>query len=313
MARDWSNERFVKLYRDESPDEAVWCWQAIALWPQLIRKADHAGEIRTRKGLRGVAALTRLPLEIVVEAGMEELLADGCVVETPTGYRIPNYIEAQRAVASNNRRTAEWRARERAKESANGEQDNNDVTPGDAAETFSDETKRDVTPRDSELNRDELNRTEEEHTPRAHEPRDRVLALSQEALSHVRRVAGTLAAELGVVFQQGNAIEVEGMALKATAAWMAEGGEELVRSRIRHLVAFRSERARARGDLLFWEETTWWSLGNIAKDLGQPIANARKSALGRDGPGGSSRQPTGAAAGADALEILRRRKQGQSP
>lgn len=314
MARDWSNERFVKLYRDESPDEAVWCWQAIALWPQLIRKADPAGEIRTRKGLRGVAALTRLPLDIVVEAGMAELLGDGCVVETPSGYKIPNYIDAQRAVASSNRRTAEWRARERAKESTNGEVADNDVTRGDAVETRGDEVGRDEAPRDSELNRDELNRTEEEtHTARA--TRDRVLKLSQEALSHVRRTAGQLAKELGVVFQQGSAMEVEGMAVKAVAMWHADGGETLVRERIRQLVAFRAQRARAKGDLVFWEETIWWSLENIARDLAQPMERASAvSSHGRDGPGGRSRAPsTGSAAGAEALEILQRRKQGNAP
>ena len=61
-------------------------------------------------------------------------------------------------------------------------------------------------------------------------------------------------------------------------------------------------------------------MGYLGGDLAWPglLSKTVASVRGRDGPGGdrssrSSRQPTGAAAGADALEILRRRKQGQPP
>src|SRR5690349_986751 len=99
MALDWANERYIRFYVREKPDEAAWCWQATALWPQLLRRADRAGVIETRKGARGLAGLTRLPLE-VVEPGLVDLVADGCIVQTATGYYIPNYIDAQTTKSS---------------------------------------------------------------------------------------------------------------------------------------------------------------------------------------------------------------------
>ena len=66
MARDWSLARFVRLYVNESADEAAWDWQARCVWPLLIKAADRAGVIETSKGAKGLAAQIRMPLEVVV-------------------------------------------------------------------------------------------------------------------------------------------------------------------------------------------------------------------------------------------------------
>ena len=149
-----------------------------------------------------------------------------------------------------------------------------------------------------------------DHTPPS---RDRVASLAAEAMTAVRQVAAELAQELGVKFMRGNPMAVEGMARAAVAGWLAVGGEAEVRDCVGRLIAFRSRRALAERHLRFWVEETWWEASGIARDLGQPMDLAERRSRGGDGPGGPSRQPTGAAAGADALEILRRRKQGQSP
>ena len=77
MGMDWANERYVRLYVRETPDQALWCWQALAIWPWLVVRAERSGELSTRKGAAGLAALLRIPLE-VVEPGIADLLAVAC-------------------------------------------------------------------------------------------------------------------------------------------------------------------------------------------------------------------------------------------
>lgn len=112
MALDWANERWVRLYTRETPDQAAWDWQARALWPWLLARVDGAGVIET-KGAKGLAAIVRLPLE-VVELGIAALIEDGCVVPMPRGYVIRNFIEAQTTKSSTNRRQAAVRELDRA-------------------------------------------------------------------------------------------------------------------------------------------------------------------------------------------------------
>lgn len=135
MALDWSNERYVRLYTRITPDMALWCWQAKAIWPWLLAAADRAGVIAARKGARAIAKLVDMPLEVVTEGleGEDGLLADGCVVATADGYVIRNYVEAQTAVASVNKRVADHRARQRRGDTLDVCNDgNNDVTRGNA-------------------------------------------------------------------------------------------------------------------------------------------------------------------------------------
>lgn len=139
---DWANERYVRLYTSETADQAAWSWQARMVWPWLLAKADRAGVIATKTAARGVAALTRLPIEHV-EIGLGDLMADGCVEEwRGGGYKIRNFLEAQNTPSSNSKRVAELRARERLDSDSNaaerdvtgcnaekrGETDGNDST-----------------------------------------------------------------------------------------------------------------------------------------------------------------------------------------
>ena len=149
MALDWSNERYVRLYTRITPDMALWCWQAKAIWPWLLAAADRAGVIGTRKGTRGIAALIGMPTE-VVDAGIADLLGDGCIVATEAGYAIPNYVEAQTAQASPNKRAADYRARQRLGESLDSRNDaDSSVTENHApsrAVTRSNGASREITP-----------------------------------------------------------------------------------------------------------------------------------------------------------------------
>lgn len=137
---DWSNERFVRLYTRDTPEWLCWCWQARALWPLLLRKADRSGVIANKLGARGLAALAGLPVD-VVEAGLPDLLADGCLAEHQLGLVIPNYIEANEAPLSDKQRQRESRERRRV------------VTKRDSGSqnvTERHEVSRDVTPRHSD-------------------------------------------------------------------------------------------------------------------------------------------------------------------
>lgn len=124
MALDWSNERYVRLYTRITPDMALWCWQAKAIWPWMLASAERSGTIAAKRGgAAGLAKLIGMPLA-VVEAGLNGsdedgigLLDDGCVVATASGYSIPNYANAQTAQASQNKRAADYRARQRLAES----------------------------------------------------------------------------------------------------------------------------------------------------------------------------------------------------
>lgn len=96
MSLDWANERYVRVYTRDTAEQLCWPWEARAIWWLLIRKADRSGmlPVPTKLGMRGVAALISMPVE-VVEVGLAALLEDGCVRAVPEGFLIPNYIEAQ--------------------------------------------------------------------------------------------------------------------------------------------------------------------------------------------------------------------------
>ncbi len=112
MSLDWSNERYVRLYRP-SVDHRALCWQARAIWPLLLQEADGAGVLGARKGVAALARAIDVPAE-VVEAGISDLLDDGCLVAIPGGYCIRNYVEAQTATMTDNSRKARQREHDRA-------------------------------------------------------------------------------------------------------------------------------------------------------------------------------------------------------
>lgn len=153
---DWSNERYVRVYTRDTADWSCLSWQARALWLMIVRKLDRSGVLSTNKGARGVAALVVMPLD-VVEPALAELLDDGCLVASESGYTAPNYLAAQEAKQSDRQRAKESRGRRRDVELGVTPCDADDhaVTERDASVTAGHAPSRAVTKRDDDItNRD---------------------------------------------------------------------------------------------------------------------------------------------------------------
>lgn len=163
---DWANERWVRLYTRDTTTWKMLDWRARTVLMHLLRKVDRAGVLDVGDtGTMGLAAVLELPLEIV-EPGVERLLHPRLrvVVETPTAYVLPNYLEAQEAVQTTNHRSAEYRARKRAYALAAAKpaiaelvrlpapaRIGDDVAPRDGAITKRDASDDGVTPRDGSV------------------------------------------------------------------------------------------------------------------------------------------------------------------
>lgn len=111
---DWANERYVRVYVRDTPEWICLSWQARALFHEVMRKVDRAGVLPIgRAGARGLAALVRMPEEVVGPA-LAELSEDGCLELNEGAIIIPNFIEAQEAKQSDAHRARESRSRRRA-------------------------------------------------------------------------------------------------------------------------------------------------------------------------------------------------------
>lgn len=111
---DWSNEIYVKLYQRETADDQLLSWEARALWHEMLKRFDRSGIIKARRGAQGLAALVRIPGD-VVERALSELLDDGRVQATEGGWVAPNFMAAQEATKSHALRQREYRERQREK------------------------------------------------------------------------------------------------------------------------------------------------------------------------------------------------------
>lgn len=134
---DWSNEDYVRLYRRVTDDDLLLSWEARAVWHEMLKKFDRSGLLETRRGMRGLAALLHVPRD-VVERVIPELLEDGRIQETPTGYFAKNFLEAQEAPKSDRLRARESRIRRR--DAAAG------TVSTTSPVTICDESSRGVTP-----------------------------------------------------------------------------------------------------------------------------------------------------------------------
>jgi hypothetical protein len=110
---EWTDEPHVRVYTRDTEDYIALSWEARAVWHELLRKLDSSGRLEMRRGRRALAALIRVPPE-VVELAITELVADGCLRELATGYLAPNFATAQKAPKSPKLRARE--ARERAQQ-----------------------------------------------------------------------------------------------------------------------------------------------------------------------------------------------------
>lgn len=109
MAIDWANEPYVRLYKRKTDDDLLLSWQARAVWHEMLKEFDRSGLIETRRGVQGLAAVIRIPLD-VVEGALGELIEDGRVRSIPgVGFASKNYIVANDTPRSDKARQKESR------------------------------------------------------------------------------------------------------------------------------------------------------------------------------------------------------------
>jgi hypothetical protein len=136
----WEIERYVKLYRRDTPEWLLVPWRARGLFDEMLRKCDLDGTIECGKLPPAQAVVVLLggrPEDVPeVEQLLGLLLADGCVRDECDGRTsrrqllIPNYREAQDIGMTGAERTARWRDRQKAKSSG----DTQEKTPCDASD-----------------------------------------------------------------------------------------------------------------------------------------------------------------------------------
>jgi hypothetical protein len=138
VAIDWSNEPFARLYKRETDDDLLLSWEARAVWHEFLKRCDRSGLLETRRGVQGMAAMLRIPLE-VVERVLQELIEDGRMRSVPhRGFIAPNYTGANEATRSDKARQADSRSKRRAaalstdKQVVENHNPSRDVTSGHA-------------------------------------------------------------------------------------------------------------------------------------------------------------------------------------
>lgn len=140
MAIDWSTEPFARLYKRETDDDLLLSWQARAVWHEFLKRCDVSGHLATKRGVQGMAALLRIPPD-VVEPALAELVDDGRIRSVNgVGFVAPNYVDANYVARSNGARQAAFRAKQRAVS----------VSDGNGSYGTSDSTADVVTPRNAE-------------------------------------------------------------------------------------------------------------------------------------------------------------------
>jgi hypothetical protein len=108
---NWSDERYVRLYTRDSSDWLCMSFLAQGLLCLVMRKVDRAGVLPLgRSGRKSVAiAIGHAHQWPMLEPALEELLEDGCVKIEGDLLVIPNFIEAQEALASDAARAKKHR------------------------------------------------------------------------------------------------------------------------------------------------------------------------------------------------------------
>ena len=146
MAIDFANEKYVRVYVRDTMTLTLLSWQARALLWEIMRKADRSGVIDVGgHGARGIAAVTRIPLD-AVEPAIKELIDVGTLQVGEGCFILPRFIEAQETSSSDKKRQKETRERRRAK--AMGDETSQPVTKRDETSqnvTDSHDASHDVT------------------------------------------------------------------------------------------------------------------------------------------------------------------------
>lgn len=109
----WEDERYTRLYTRDTTNWVLGPWESRAVLPLAMRKLDRSGALDLGEdGLEGLAALVRMPIEIV-DAGMAWWFKKGTFEIRGTVLVMTHYREAQEARASDKKRAKDKRDRER--------------------------------------------------------------------------------------------------------------------------------------------------------------------------------------------------------
>lgn len=111
--RDWTNERWIKMYTRRTVNWQMLSFEAQGLFDQLMKVVDSVGLLELgRYGRRGVAvAIGHQHRWRDLEAPLQELLDDGCVQLVGEALWIPNFLAAQEARTSDAQRQRDLRER----------------------------------------------------------------------------------------------------------------------------------------------------------------------------------------------------------
>jgi hypothetical protein len=113
MPRDWSEERWIKVYLVDSASWVSLTWHARGLYLLLQRAADRTGTIDLGPvGVRGLGALLRASWDELAPS-YAELVESGYVVELDGALSLPEHIAQQEARASDAARQRESRRKKR--------------------------------------------------------------------------------------------------------------------------------------------------------------------------------------------------------
>jgi len=98
MSMNWPDEKYVKLYVRDSLTWRSWCWQARAIFPNILRKLDGAGIIETGNLEPAVAVARQIDFPAdVVRVGLEDILASETLKKVAGGLESTAFIAAQEA------------------------------------------------------------------------------------------------------------------------------------------------------------------------------------------------------------------------
>ena len=141
MAREWSEERWIKVFLVDSPRWLALSWQARGLYVLLQRLCDRDGYVDLGPdSTAALSAILRAP-ENELRGPLRDLQRSGLVVECGQALELPEHRDQQASRASGAARQRQYRQRvTRSDEGVT--RSNADKPSGDAAVTRSDDKNR---------------------------------------------------------------------------------------------------------------------------------------------------------------------------